>query len=187
MLLITLRDLHWRARRFVLAVLATSLVFSATLLLFGVHQGFLAESTRTVQAFDASAWLVPANASEPFTSNAPMPLSERAHVAALAGVRATTAVALYREVVRDSRGSGHQVNMIGYLPDSFVHPRLLAGRAPSATDEALANDNLGLHVGSLLSVSATQLRVVGLTRGITYYGGVGAMFVPLAEVLKIAF
>ncbi|MEA3055669.1 MAG: putative transport system permease protein, partial [Actinomycetota bacterium] len=53
MLLAALHDLRWRRRRFVIAILGTSLVFGMTLLMSGVAHGFSAETRSTVRGMGA--------------------------------------------------------------------------------------------------------------------------------------
>ena len=47
MLRVTLRDLQWRRRRFVIAIVGTSLVFAMTLVLTGLSNGFREEANNT--------------------------------------------------------------------------------------------------------------------------------------------
>jgi hypothetical protein len=61
---VALRDLQWR-RRFVIAVLATSLVFGMTLLIAGADASLHNEGRRIVAALGADAWLVAGGASGP--------------------------------------------------------------------------------------------------------------------------
>lgn len=60
-----LRDLQWRRRRFVIAVLATSLVFGMTLLMTGADVSLHNKGRRIVAALGADAWLVADGASGP--------------------------------------------------------------------------------------------------------------------------
>ena len=67
MWVIALRDLQMRRRRFIVAVIAVGLVFGITLLLDGFVASLSNEVDRTVRAFHADSWLVPAGSSGPFT------------------------------------------------------------------------------------------------------------------------
>ena len=68
MLFVSLRDLQWRRRRFLIGVLAAGLVFALTLLISGVSASFGDEIKHTVNSFQVDAWIVPADVSGPFTS-----------------------------------------------------------------------------------------------------------------------
>ncbi len=58
LILITLRDMQWRARRVLLGLAATALVLAMTSLLGALHDGFLRETDRTIEFFGADRWLV---------------------------------------------------------------------------------------------------------------------------------
>ena len=73
MVLIALRDVLWRWRRFLVALLATAVVLALTLVLDGVERSFPAEAQRTVDAFHAGAWLVPEGSHGAFLSSAVLP------------------------------------------------------------------------------------------------------------------
>ena len=49
-LMAALRDLQWRRRRFVIAILGTAVVFAMTLVLTGLANGFRVESRRALGA-----------------------------------------------------------------------------------------------------------------------------------------
>ena len=76
MLMVAFRDLQWRRRRFVIAIIATGVVFAITLLLSGMDSGFKNETVRTVDAFHTDAWVVPRGAAGPFTSPTAFPGDE---------------------------------------------------------------------------------------------------------------
>ena len=58
MLFVSLRDLQWRLRRFIIGVLATGLVFAIALLLSGIDASFQNEAKRAINAFGADEWVV---------------------------------------------------------------------------------------------------------------------------------
>src|SRR5450631_2092425 len=75
-LFVSLRDLQWRRRRFLIGVLAAGLVFALTLLMSGVSASFGNEIKNTVVAFNVDEWVVPSGVSGPFTSSRVFPASE---------------------------------------------------------------------------------------------------------------
>jgi putative ABC transport system permease protein len=52
-LFVSLRDLQWRRRRFLIGIVATGLVFALAVVLTGISQSFINEVTRTTKAFQA--------------------------------------------------------------------------------------------------------------------------------------
>ena len=75
MWLVGFRDLQWRRRRFLIAVLSTALLFSVTLLLSGISGSFHNEVRRTMRELDVDAWIVPAGTTGPFTTSDLFPAS----------------------------------------------------------------------------------------------------------------
>jgi putative ABC transport system permease protein len=65
MLFGALRDLQWRRRRFVIAIVSTGLVFAMTLVLTGLANGFRVEAERTVDSMGVDAFVVKASAPGP--------------------------------------------------------------------------------------------------------------------------
>ncbi|KQT01244.1 FtsX-like permease family protein [Cellulomonas sp. Leaf395] len=178
MIWLTVRDLRWRARRAVLGVLATASVLAMTLLLGAVHDAFLAETTRTVEFFAGDAWVVPAGAAGPFTTNSPVPVH--------AGPADGTPVAIFRHVV-DRAGAPTDVNVIAYRPGGVVDPRTVQGRAPVRAGEAAVDETLGARVGDSFTLGGHPMVVVGRLRGLTYNGGTPTVVVTLEQGQQIAF
>src|SRR5689334_3916184 len=93
------RDLQFRLRRFVIGVVATSLVFSLTLVLGGIAAFFHNETGRAVRSFGADAWVVPEGVAGPFTSTQFVPASDATKVSKLSGVKDAAPVVLFRQTV----------------------------------------------------------------------------------------
>ena len=73
MWLVSLRDLQWRRRRFLIAVVATALVFAMSLLMAGADAGLTSETRRIVDVIGADRWLVAKGTSGPFTTVTAIP------------------------------------------------------------------------------------------------------------------
>src|SRR5260221_14655483 len=84
---VSLRDLQWRRRRFVIAILATALVFAMTLLMAGASAGLHEQDNHIVRSFKADTWFVAERAAGPFTPTTPIAASSASVVARLPGVR----------------------------------------------------------------------------------------------------
>ena len=186
MLTITLRDLQWRARRFALGVVATSLVFSMTLLLAGLVAGFGREVERTVSTFHSDRWVVGRGASGPFTSLSPIPASVRARVLATPGVQAAENVVIFRHTAYD-RGSEHQLNVIAVQPGGLVRPGLAEGRAVARNGEAVVDRLSGIGMGDSITVGDTRFKVVGRTSGLTYFAGQPVLVMSLHDGRHVAY
>src|SRR3954454_12036650 len=72
MLRAALRDLQWRWKRFVIALVGVALVFAMGLIMTGLSASFSLEVDRTLDAIGAQTWAVAKDASGPFTSFVPV-------------------------------------------------------------------------------------------------------------------
>ena len=106
MLFVSLRDLQWRRRRFLIGVLATGLVFALTVVMSGVDASFHNEINRVVNAFSADKWIVPADVSGPFTSTSVFAQDEVKKISSLPGVEAAEPVAFFRATVKTKQRQG---------------------------------------------------------------------------------
>lgn len=185
-LTITLRDLQWRARRFALGVVATSLVFTTTLLLVGVHASFTDETASTVAAVGADRWVVPEGVSGPFTASSPVGPDVVARVARARGVRSAEPLVAFRHVARV--GSDQRVvNVIAVPRGGIVRPRLVAGRPIRSAGEVVADERARFDIGDTFTLGRHRLRVVGLVRNLTYFGGTPTLLLSLGDGRRIAY
>jgi putative ABC transport system permease protein len=179
MWLISLRDLRWRSRRFLISVLATGLAFGLTLVMTGVMAHMRNESKRTVALYDADHWVVASGSSGPFTAVKYLD----AHVADELGTAPGEAAPLL--MARTTVGSD-DVNVVGYTPDSPSQPRALAHIA-DRTAGVVADTALGLHVGETVSFGERTYPVVGTVSKTTYYFDTPTVFLPIDDVQRDFF
>jgi putative ABC transport system permease protein len=184
-LFVSLRDLQWRLRRFVIGVLATGLVFALALLISGVSGSFQQEVIRSVDSFHADRWFVAERAFGPFTSSTLIPQSDAAAVAREPGVTAADPVALLRFTVTVPKVK--DVNLIGVVPNGVGAPEVSEGRGLERSGEVVADESAGVPLGGTLDLGGTQFRVVGRTKGVSYYGGTPVVFIPLPDAQRLLF
>jgi putative ABC transport system permease protein len=182
-LLTSLRDLQWRARRFLFAGLGASVVFALTLVLSGLTSSFHAEAARVVDAIGADTWVVPAGVDGVFTTISIVPTSLVAEVAKEPGVlRADPIVVLHNTV--HLRGI-KDVNLIGYIDGGLGSPTLRSGQLPKATGEVVADDSLGAGLGVRFELAGKPARVVGLVHGMTINAGQPVLFLRLYDAQQL--
>jgi putative ABC transport system ATP-binding protein len=186
MWLVSLRDLQWRRRRFLIAVVATALVFAMSLLMAGADAGLTSETRRIVDVIGADRWLVARGTSGPFTTITAIPADAAEQVAILPGVRRADPLVIFHSTLRRT-GSLKDVNVIGYRPGGLGAPPVSAGRAPVAAGEVVADTRLGLPVGRTVDIGGRPLRVVGAADGVTYYFGGPTVFMPITDAQGLAF
>jgi putative ABC transport system permease protein len=182
---VALRDLQWRRRRFVIAVLATSLVFGMTLLMTGFSTSLHNEGRRIVAALGADGWLVAAGAPGPFTTSTPILAADADRVAAAPGVERADPLVILHATIR--RPAVRDVNVIGARPGGLGTPPLAEGRAVTGPGEVVADTELGLRLGDRVELSGRQLQVVGLADRVTWYFGTPTLFLALEDAQAVAF
>ena len=104
MLTAALRDLQWRKRRFVIAIIGTGLVFAMTLVLTGLANGFRVEADRTVDSLGLDSYLIKSGAAGPFVGSSPFAPTELQTAARTPGVAAAVPM-VYGSATIPDRGS----------------------------------------------------------------------------------
>lgn len=181
MIIATLRDLQWRARRFLIAGLGASMVFALTLVLAGLESSFSTESKRMVNAIGADAWVVERGVESVFASLSVVP--ERA-ARAVTGVDRADPISLSHHSVRVD-GVLKDVELIGYAPDGLGTPTLEDGRLPLNAAEIVADDSLGAKIGERFEVAGHRVDVVGTTDRLTINGGQPVLFMRLQDAQRL--
>lgn len=186
-LFVSLRDLQWRLRRFVIGVLATGLVFAIALLISGMNASFQNEAKRSVQAFHADQWLVSKDSLGAF--NTATPISDAIAVGhAIArdpGVHAADPVLIFPFTV--TKPKLLDLNVIGVVPNGVGAPAVRDGRGLRSSGEAVVDRSVGLKVGDKLLVHGFSLRVVGRTSGLSYNAGTPVVFMSFADSQRLFF
>lgn len=183
MLFVSVRDLVWRRRRFLIGVLATGLVFALALVLTGVSGSFHNEVGRTVDAFNVDQWVIGREATGPFTSSSLFDASRVAAIRRQPGVKAADPVLILRFTVRT--GSLRDISVVGVPPKGVVRPPIVDGRQLQGAHEVIVDKTLPIGLGKTLSINGTAFRVVGRTDGVSYFAGTPVVFVPLGDAQQL--
>lgn len=186
MLRVTLRDLQWRRRRFVIAIVGTSLVFAMTLVLTGLSNGFRVEAHDTVDSLGFDGYLVKSGPAGPFIGSPPFPQTEVANAARLPGVTAAVPLVYTATTVPDG-DSSRNVNVFGAPPDGPGMPAIVTGRAPSNPDEAAVSSTLGSKVGDNLEIGSRATRIVGIVTDSTALAGQPNVFLTVDGAQRMGY
>lgn len=180
MWLVSLRDLQWRRRRFLIAVISASLVFSLTLVLDGLTSHISNEVTRVVNRYQADGWVVAPGESGPFTASTLLPASTAREVAALPGVEHAEPMIAARDTI-----DGKWVNVLGYdIGGNVESTSLTSGRMPSGPGEAVVEDTLDYQLDDTIAVGGEPFRVVGVAHGLAFNFGAPTVLLPIGEVQR---
>jgi putative ABC transport system permease protein len=173
-----LRDLQWRWKRFVIAVVGVALVFAMGLIMTGLSESFSLEVDRTLDAIGADAWAVSVDASGPFTSFVPMLSS--------AGGTDASPVMVLRQTIADG-ATFADIIIIAVEPGRLGSPRPTRGDDLAGGGEAVVDDALGIvGLGETFSVGGAVFRVVGTVSGQRLYAGLPVVYIPLADAQSMA-
>ncbi len=180
------RDLQWRRRRFVIAVLGTSLVMSLTLLLTGFQQNFSVEIKNTLSLIKADGYLVQKGRPGPFLGGSPIPLEVARRASELDGVKAAAPLILMPQVTdRDFRAD---VFIIAAEPGSPLGlPVPKVGRIFTKPGEAVIDSRSHVKVGETIAVGGQKFNVVGTVSGQTYSGGRPTLYMSLTDAQSVIF
>jgi putative ABC transport system permease protein len=184
---ITISDLLYRRRQFLIAIFGAGLVFAMTFLLAGLTNGFAVEIDQTVTGFHADVWVVKAGSAARVASLTPFAESEVAGVAATPGVTTATPVVVIPQTANRS-GKLTQVNMIGAPVGSAPSQQpLTSGSQVTGSGQAVVDQRMGASLGTVVGVGGHEFRVVGITSDRTMLGGIPNMYVPLADAQAAVF
>ena len=184
---ITISDLVYRRRQFLIATVGAGLVFAMTLLLAGLTNGFTTEIDQTVAGFHADRWVVAAGSSGRVASLTPFAESSTARVTRTPGVSTATPVVVIPQTA-DVAGTLTQVNLVGAPAGSApLDQPLTAGTRVAGPGQAVVDARLDVAVGTQVRIGGRPFRVVGTTSDRTLLGGIPNMYVPLADAQAAAF
>jgi putative ABC transport system permease protein len=177
----TLRDLQWRARRFVIAGVGAAMVFALTLVLAGLESSFAVESRHTVDAIGGDTYVVERGVQSVFGSLSVVPPTA---VREIKGVQRADPIALSHHSVQVG-GKLLDVELLGYQPGGFGTPPLWRGRLPQRADEIVVDRSLHAGIGKQFLLAGRRVLVVGQTKRLTINGGQPMMYMRLSDSQKL--
>lgn len=179
------RDLQFRRRRFVLAVVGTALVLSLTVLISGLQQSFTQEVDRTLEALDGDGYVIRAGAAGPFTAVSQLDPVQVEAVRESPGVLEADPLITIRESVGER--DPIDVYLVGHEPGGLGTPPVAAGRAVGATGEIVVDRSLDVGIGEQLALGDTDYEVVGEVDGLSVFAGTPVVFVSLEDARRTVF
>jgi putative ABC transport system permease protein len=186
MLFAALRDMQWRKRRLVIAIISTGLVFGMTLVLTGLANGFRVEAERTVDSLGVDAFVTKAGAAGPFLGSTPFPDNDLARVAASPGVMAAAPLGCVGTIMRDGT-TGRNITAFGAPERGPGMPMVAEGRTPSKPNEIAASSDLGRRIGDTIQVGTHTLTIVGIVRNSTALAKIPNVFLTTQGLQEVAY
>jgi putative ABC transport system permease protein len=173
----SLADLRYRKRRFIIAVLATSIAFGLSLLMSGTMTHLERESDRVVALFDADRFVVADGDTGPFTTTRLLPVTVAEQLREQPGVERADPFIQARDTLKD-----RDVNVLGLEVGGLGWPEPRSGRLPTGPGEVVVDRGLGYDVGDHITLGDLDLEVSGESSGTTYYFGMPAVFATISDV-----
>lgn len=186
MLIAALRDLQWRKRRFVIAIVGTGLVFAMTLVLTGLANGFRVEATRTVDSLGLDNYLTKAGAAGPFLGSSPFSAAEIGQVSQLQGVE-TAVTLVYGSSTMPRNGTTGNVNVFGAPESGPGMPTMSSGRAPSSPDEIAVSSTMHKSLDQDIEIGSRTLKIVGIVHDSTALAGQPNVFLTVTGAQRLLY
>ncbi len=186
MLTAALRDLQWRRRRFLIAIIGTAFVFAMTLVLTGLANGFRVEARNTVNSFGVDYFLVEAGAVGPFLGSSPFSEAEVAAVQRLPGVGAAAPL-VYAGTTALDNGVPRTMNLFGAPTAGPGMPVMTEGSPPETPDQVAVSSTLGRSVGDDLEIGSHTLEVVGIVENSTVLAKQPNLFLTVAGAQRMVY
>jgi putative ABC transport system permease protein len=189
MIRVSLRDLQWRRRRFVIVVLVAAMAFGLALVMTGVTNQLSQEGTETVAMFDADRWVVAQGVGGPFTTSQLIPRDLTEAIAAEPEVDAASPILIGRTLIGD-----RDVNVVGYDPESTMLPaKLVEALARTSGSDggdpvgAIADARFSHRTGERFVLGGTELAVVAEVEDTSFYFSTPTVFLPIEVVQDLLF
>jgi putative ABC transport system permease protein len=186
MLFAALRDMQWRKRRFVIAVLSTAIIFAMTLVLTGLANGFRVEAERTVDSLGVDLFLVKAGASGPFVGATPFAPVDLRRIAATPGVLAAAPL-VYAGGTVTLGDATRNADLFGAPERGPGMPAVTEGTPPSTPDEVAVSSTLGRGVGDDVEIASRRLRIVGIVENSTALANLPNVFLTTAGAQQLVY
>jgi putative ABC transport system permease protein len=186
MLIAALRDMQWRKRRFVIAILSTAIIFGMTLVLTGLANGFRAEARRTVDSLGVDGFVVKEGASGPFVGATPFAPVELRRIATAPGVEAAAPL-VYAGGTVTLGDATRNADLFGAPERGPGMPSLSEGRAPAAPTEVAVSSTLDRNIGEDIQIASRRLRIVGIVPNSTALANLPNIFLTTAGAQQLVY
>lgn len=187
MVAITLADLRFRYRQFLIAVIGAGVVLGMAVLLTGLADGFRSEIKWTVGAIGADRWVLSEQSHGRITSVATFDQKAVAAVAAQPGVTRADGVVFVPIEVLHTPNDLVSVNIMGVTKDGLGLPNVRNGETLTGRGQVVVDVRAGIHIGDTVRLGATPFRVVGTVKNRTLAAGVPMAYVTLADAQAALF
>lgn len=178
---ITLADLRYRYKQFLIAVIGTAVVLAMAILLSGLAHGFRTEVNTTVGSVGADRWVLSGKANGRITSVSTFDASAVDTLADAPGVSEADGIAVLPQEVMRAGDKLVTVTVIGAQVHGMGSPAATDGRSLRGHREIVADRRTGVDVDSIVRFGSLAFHVVGTVGGHTLNGGAPVVYMSLPD------
>jgi putative ABC transport system permease protein len=186
---LALKDIRHNLGRFSLTTVGVGLLLMIVMGMGGIYRGVIEDATLLIDRVGADLWVVQRSTRGPFAEISRVPPSLVHRVQAVPGVKSAREF-VYHTIQRERAGKPLRIAVMGlsWPIDKGEWLPLSAGRRLSQNHfEMIADETLGLPVGSRISLGKETYSVVGTTRNFISSNGDGIAFVTVQDAQAIQF
>jgi putative ABC transport system permease protein len=183
---VTLADLRYRFRQFLIAVVGAGMVLGMGLLMAGLVGGFHAETSNTVESVGANHWVLTTGSAGRIAAVGLFPESQVAVVAKSPGVTRADPLVLLPQEVALVNGKSKTVNIMGVQDGGLGDPTVTSGRSLTGPHQIVVDSQIGAPVGSSITVGDSTFTVVGQVKDRTLLGGGPIVYMSLPDAQAVA-
>jgi putative ABC transport system permease protein len=178
---ITLADLRYRYRQFLIAVVGAGLVLAMALLMSGLVGGFTKEIDWTVGGVGAQRWVLSENSHGGIAGSHVFPQSDVGAIARSPGVTRAAPLVIAPQQIARIAGRVKTVVVFGVQIGNMGDPAVTAGHPLLGPGQVVAGVQAGAATGRNITVGATTFRVVGQVSDRTMLAGIPILYMTLHD------
>jgi putative ABC transport system permease protein len=167
-----------------MAIGGTALVFSLVLIMSGLSIQFRREARDTVDRVGADKWVVAQGVTGPFTAGADTVPETLADELTAKGAKQAAPAVIARKTIE---GREDDVMILGVGSGWNVKLAMASGVAMPKPGETVASAEAALQIGSRVQFKSTVLKVVGIAKSLTVFGGTPILFMGIRDAQGIVF
>jgi putative ABC transport system permease protein len=183
------RDIRHNLGRFALTTIGVGMLLMIVMGMGGIYRGIVEDATLLIDRVEADLWIVQRNTRGPFAEVSRVPPSLVYRASTVPGV-ASAREFVYHTIQRERDGTPLRIAVMGlsWPTDKGAWIPLTAGR-PLAQNhfEMIADESLGLPLGSEITLGKETYTVVGKTKNMISSNGDGIAFFTVQDALTIQF
>jgi putative ABC transport system permease protein len=186
---LALKDIRHNLGRFALTTVGVGLLLMVVMGMGGIYRGVIEDATLLIDRVGADLWVVQRSTRGPFAEISRVPPTLVHRVQTVPGVRLAREF-VFHTIQRERAGRPLRIAVLGlsWPVDKGEWLPLTAGRHLSQNHfEMIADESLGITVGSQIELGKETYNVVGTTKNLISSNGDGIAFVTVRDAQAIQF